>query len=135
MAVNPAADYGRDVLAISDADELFSDGEGLDVLIQDCLHVVTCTDFLGPGGDGRGFDVRELIGASSDELESIGPILAEVVERDDRIDSATVTLTKTTSNGLDDVALQIVAESALGPFSITKNVRDLTQSDIQEKTV
>jgi hypothetical protein len=131
MAQNPAQAYGEDVACIVDADELFSEAEGLDVVAQDSLHAITQENFLGPGGDGRGIDVRKLIGASQDELTSTQPLIAEVLERDDRITHADVTLTAVMVNGLADVQLEITGYTAAGPFSFTRNVSDLTSQDLE----
>lgn len=131
MAENPAQDYGKDIACVVDADELFSEVEGVDVVAQDALHAITQEDFLGPGGDGRGIDVRKLIGASQEVLNSHQPLIAEVLERDDRITHADVTLTAVTTNGLADVTMQITGYTALGPFTFTRNVSDLKAEDLE----
>ncbi len=96
MTINAARLYGKDIACIRDADELFSEAEGIDVIIQDVIHVLTTDDFLGPGGAGRGFDLRRLIGKNTAELAGEQPNIVEVVERDDRINSAVVELTAIT---------------------------------------
>lgn len=131
MAENPAQDYGKDVACVVDADELFSDVEGPDVVAQDSLHAITQEDFLGPGGDGRGIDVRKFIGAKQSFLTSQQPLVAEVIERDERVNHVDVVLTATTTKGLADVRIEINGETDLGPFSLTRNVSDLTGEQLE----
>jgi hypothetical protein len=132
MAQNPAQDYGRDIQCVVDADDLFTEVEGLGAVIQDALHSITQEDFLGPGGDGRGFDVRTLLGAKQSALTLAQPLIVEVLERDDRISTADVVLTETTNNGLSDIILNIHCETAFGPFDETISVLDLTSDDLEQ---
>lgn len=134
MAKNAALGYGIDIACISDADDLFSEAEGLDVVMQDALHAITQEDFLGEGGDGRGKDIRRLIGAKQSELESEAPIVADVLTRDDRILDAEVQLTATTTNGLSDVLMEVRCNTPFGPFSFTRSVLDLTTADLEAGT-
>lgn len=131
MAENPAQDYGTDIACVVDADELFSEAEGVDVVEQDCLHAITQEDFLGPGGDGRGIDVRKFIGAKQTFLTSQQPIVAEVIERDERVSHVDVVLTAITSNGLSDVQIEITAFTDAGPFRLTKKISDLTATELE----
>lgn len=131
MAENPAQAYGSDIACIVDADELFSEAEGIDVVAQDCLHAITQEDFLGPGGDGRGIDVRKFIGAKQAFLTSQQLIVAEVIERDDRISHADVILTAIESNGMADIRIDVTAFTDEGPFSFTKNVSELTPAELE----
>jgi hypothetical protein len=131
MAINPPNQYGRDVKCISDADPLFSEATGLDIIVQDAIHRITTENVLGPGGDGWGKDCRKLIGKPQQELDAEAPLYAEALERDERIDSADVALTAVTRNGLADVQIAATCQTALGPFSLIKSVRDLTADDIE----
>lgn len=131
MSLNPAQDYGLDVKCVVDADELFSEAEGVDVVAQDALHAITQEDFLGPGGDGRGIDVRKWIGAKQTFLTSQQPIVAEVIERDERISHVDVVLTAIRTNGLDDVQIEITGFTDAGPFSLTRKVSDLTGEQLE----
>ena len=131
MAQNPAQDYGTDVACVVDADELFSEAEGIDVVAQDALHSITQEDFLGPGGDGRGIDVRTFVGANQSFLTSRQPLVAEVLERDDRITHADVVLTAITTKGLSDVQIDMTCFTDEGPFSLTRKVSDLTANDLE----
>lgn len=132
MATNPAKDYGKDIRCLNDADDLFSDIEGLEVVQQDSMHVLLSDDFLGPGGNGRGYDVRKLVGLSTTELASYQPLLSEVLERDDRITAADVTLTAIVTNGLADVQISATVFTEAGPFSFTHPVSSLTAAGIEE---
>jgi len=111
-------DYGTDVACpMGDADELFSEITGIGVVVQDCIHILTQDDFLGPGGDARGFDLRRLLGQSMDSLAGRETVLEEVLLRDDRITLAKVVLSK------DSIAVS--AMTGLGPFSFTLPLADL----------
>lgn len=133
MSRNPAASYGRDIRCLTDADELFTEVEGVELVRQDALHRLMTDNILGDDGTGTeshvivgwGFDVRRLLGMSASKLAAHQPILAEVLMRDERIETADVVLTKTTTNGLDDVALSVNGTTALGPFSIVRNVSEM----------
>lgn len=133
MSVNAPNLYGRDIRCVRDADDLFSEAEGLDVLFQDAIHRITTDNILG--GDegiivGWGYDVRRLVGMPSSRLAAQQPLVAEVLTRDPRIQSADVTLTATTTNGLADVMLRANCMTALGPFSIVRKVSEITVEDL-----
>src|SRR6185295_2331540 len=129
MAQNPASAYGEDIRCISDADDLFSVVSGVDLIVQDSIHVVTQKDFLGPGGDGRGYDVRDLIGSRHEDLALQQPIIADVIARDDRVSSADVELTAITTRGLADVLIAVTGLTSDGaPFAFTKSVLELTSN-------
>ncbi len=125
MATNDPSAYGISIRCMSDADDLFTSVTGIDLLIQDIFHVITQKDFLGPGGDDRGIDVRDFIGMSDDELASQAPLVAEVIARDDRIDYADVVLTAISTNGLLDVMVAVTGYSSLGPFDFTKSILNI----------
>jgi hypothetical protein len=131
MAINPPLTYGRDVRCIADCDDMMSEAVGLDVIVQDAIHRITCDSVLGPGGDGWGKDCRTLIGLTRQELAGQQPIYAEVLERDERINSAEVTLRSVTRNGLADVEIEAVCQTELGPFALIKSVSELTAADIE----
>jgi hypothetical protein len=131
MAENPAQDYGVDLACIVDADELFSEAEGPDVVAQDALHAITQEDFLGPGGDGRGIDVRKFIGAKQEFVTAQQPLVAEVIERDERVNHVDVVLTLVTTNGLSDLKIELKGETDAGPFALTRNVSELTSEQLE----
>lgn len=137
MATNPASYYGRDVACVLDADELFTEAVGIDVVRQDAIHRITTDDVLGDDGTGSlmvvgwGFDCRRLLGLSTLKLTAHQPILAEVLTRDQRVQQADVTLTPVRTNGLADVALFARCVTALGPFEIViKSIANLDASDL-----
>jgi len=131
MATNPETYYGLDLACVSDADEMFSEAVGLDVVFQDAIHRLTCDSVLGPDGDDWGYDCRRLLGAKDSELALLQPTLVEVLTRDDRVDGADVALTSVLTNGLRDVQISATLYTALGPFSFTKSVTELTTSDLE----
>jgi hypothetical protein len=131
VATNPSLDYGLDVACISDADDMFTEVSGVDLVAQDALHLITSDDFLGPGGDSLGFDARRLIGLNTDELIGMQSVLEQILENDDRILRAVVTLTATTRNGLADVVLEAICETEHGPFALTKSIGELTEQDLE----
>ena len=134
MATNPATYYGVELACVSDADELFTDAIGIDVVRQDALHRLTTDSVLGPGGDDWGYDCRKLLGLKSIELTRMQPTIIEVLTRDDRIDSADVTLETATNNGMADVRITAQCETALGPFEFTKFVSELTLEYLENLT-
>jgi hypothetical protein len=136
VATNAKLAYGRDVRAISDADELFHEVSGLELVRQDAIHLITVDDFLGPGGDGLGFNVGKLVGSTGENLQSYGPVISQVLTDDERISTADVFLTETKSaSGTNDVALNIQCSTALGPFSIVTTVSELQQAILEGTSI
>lgn len=137
MAINDATLYGRDLRCSSDADELFTDAVGLDIVRQDALHRMTQDDILGDDGTGSlviagwGYDVRKLLGAPQSRLNAAVPIIVDVLLRDERISKAELALDAVSRDGnLIDIASRLSCETKFGPFSIVKNVSDLTAGDL-----
>lgn len=136
MSLNAPELYGRDVRCMNDADALFTEAQGLEVVRQDVFHRLTQDDILGDDGSGSlrvvgwGFDVRRLLGADARTLAQVQPRLVEVVLRDQRIDFAEVELTPIVRNGLADVRLVVLGQTALGPFSLIKNISEITAADL-----
>lgn len=135
MADNAAGFYGLDIAcATNDADELFSEVEGLDVVVQDTIHVLTSDSFLGPGGDARGYDCRKLVGMLESEAQALQPVLESIIKDDDRISEATVKITfAIESPGIEDVFLDVSCVTAAGPFRFTKSVAQLIEADLEEQ--
>lgn len=131
MAQNPATYYGLDVACVSDADELFSEAEGVQVIFQDAVHRLTVQSVLGPGGDDWGFDCRKLIGMKQKDLTRMQPTLIEVLTRDDRILTADVTLTETKTNGLIDAEIAVHCETDEGPFDFTSPISSITTASLE----
>jgi hypothetical protein len=136
MAINLPAELGRDVRCMLDADELWTEAEGIDVVRQDAFHRLTTDDVLGDDGTGSllivgwGFDVRRLLGVPVGRLPAYQPILVEVLLRDPRIDQATVRLEPTVTNGLADILLHVECTTAQGPFSLIRRISDLSAADL-----
>ncbi len=133
MARNPASSYGIDIACMRDADSLFTSATGLDVVKQAAFHRVTTESVLGPGGSGWGFDCRRLLGMPASKLSTMQPTISEVLQRDDRILGADVSLTQTTTRGLADVRLKATCITAEGPFDLIMNVLDLTVGDLERQ--
>lgn len=134
MATNPAIAYGRDVRCVSDADELWTEITGTDVVYQDALHRITTDDVLGPGGDGWGFDVRRLLGIPTSKLAAYQPVIVEVLQRDQRIASAEVKLTPTTTNGVVDVRIEVACTTTVGTsFTFIRNVSTITTDTFEQQ--
>jgi hypothetical protein len=133
MATNPAASYGTDIACLFDADELFTSVTGIDAVYQDAFHRLTVDNLIGPDGDGWGFDVRNLLGIRSSRLAAFQPVIAEVLKRDPRIETAAVTITSTTTNGLTDVVVDVKCTTAQGPFEFTLSVASLTAAILENQ--
>lgn len=131
MAVNPDNQYGLDIACVDDADELFTEVSGVNLVAQDMIHRITTDHVLGPGGDDWGYDMRNLLGAKTEVLARMQPTVTEVIQRDERINTADVTLTATTRNGLADIDVRIECTTAFGPFTLTSALSDLTTFDLE----
>ncbi len=130
MATNPNSYYGRTIACIDDADELWSEIEGPAVVVQDAIHRLTCDSVLGPGGEDWGFDLRKKLGAPQQELTRSQPFITEVLTRDDRVDTADVTLTATSTNGMADIRIDAILHTALGTFPLTRLLSEITDTQI-----
>lgn len=130
MAANPASYYGTDIRCMTDADPFLSAATGLEIVRQDAFHRITTDDVLGPGGVAWGRDIRRLLGAPARDLPAQQASFEEVLQRDQRIQRATVTLTATARNGIADVTFEAECITALGPFSLILSVQELTNGTI-----
>lgn len=132
MAINLPSDYGLDIACVDDADVFWTAAVGLPVVYQDAYHRVTTDNILGPGGVGWGRDCRRLLGMKTSELAAEQTAYAQVLARDERIQSATVTLTATTRGAVADVRFEAVCITADGPFSLViPSILDLTAGTIE----
>lgn len=132
MATNPSANYGTDLACFYDADPFFSGVTGIESVRQDAFHRVTTDDVLGPGGVGWGKDCRRLLGMHTRDLAAQQPIYSNVLLKDERIESADVTITATTNkNGLADVRFEAICVTAFGPFDLVLSILDLTTVTIE----
>lgn len=125
-----ATDFGTDIACVYDADAFFSTTSGIDLVRQDAIHRLLTDDILGDDGTGSlviagwGYDVRRLLGMPASRLASMQPVLSEVLTRDERVDSADVTLTSRTVRGLTDVLVEVVGRTADGAFSFVLSSLD-----------
>jgi hypothetical protein len=132
MASNPDKYYGLSIRCVADADEFFSTVSGIGVIVQDSIHRITCDSVLGPNGADWGIDIRQMVGAKQRELTLNQPRIIEVLERDDRVDSADVTLTDVErSPGLHDIQIELHLETALGPFDLTRLLSEITETQLE----
>lgn len=133
MAANSPQAYGKDVRCIRDADGLFSSAIGVDIAVQSAIHRITTDSVLGPGGDDWGYDSHKLLGMKQDELTRQQPLLSEAITRDQRILTADVELTATSTDGLADVVISVKGTTAAGPFEFVRSVLELTSNDIERQ--
>lgn len=132
MAINDPEEYGVDIASVVDADVLFSEAVGLDVVRQDAIHRLSTDNILGPDGDGWGYNCARLLGMPSTQIAGMPPVLSEVLLRDDRIESAAVSLQEITSTaGFRDVLVRAECVTAAGPFSFVKPASALTSDDLE----
>jgi hypothetical protein len=135
MASNPSTAYGKDIACLYDADDLLSEISGLDVVKQDAMHRLLTDDVLGPGGTGWGYDCRKMLGMDPRRATVMGPILSEVLTRDDRIDTADVTITVVPGqSGLDTLLVNALCLTAFGPFDFTLDVASFSETTLTEQT-
>ena len=135
MAYNKPAAYGSDLGCILSTDALFSSATGIDVVRQDAYHRLLTDSVLGPAGDGWGYDCRRLLGAPDAQLASFSALLSEVLQRDERITSAQVSIVSSrTSSGLRVVTVRARCTTAAGPFDLVLSVDGVTVSTIDSKT-
>lgn len=130
MTLNPTDSYGVDLACLYDADAFFSDASGVDIVVQDMLHRITADSVLGPAGADWGRDVKSLLGMPSERLQAQQAIFAEVIRRDDRVETVDVIFTATTANGVADVLMQINGTTAAGPFALVLPVSEVTNATI-----
>ena len=132
MAANSDAAYGLDVKCVLDADVFWSTTTGLDLVYQDALHRILTNDVLGPGGVGWGYDVRQLLGMPTRELAAKQTMIAQVLQKDDRIQSATVTLTATVTRSMADVRFEGLCQTEFGPFPLViPSILDVSAATIE----
>lgn len=132
MATNSASTYGKSIKCPQgDADALFSSTVGLPIVAQDLYHVLTTDDFLGPGGDARGYDVRKLAGMAMEDVNGLEPILEDVAKRDERLLTVTIVINATPPRfpgGPIEGTVSVTATTAQGPFSFVIPISEWTPS-------
>lgn len=115
-------DYGTDIRVAADtedADDLFSEVSGVALVQQDLRHrLLTDSVLPSPTGDASGIDVRRFAGMPAALLAGQQPNVKRVVLADDRISSATVTITDDGKSPLRTVTITVYCLTALGPFRL-----------------
>ena len=135
MAYNAPVDYGTDLGCILSTDVLFSSTTGVDVVRQDAYHRLLTDSVLGPAGDDWGYDCRRLLGAKDSLIAAIQPLLSEVLQRDERIQQASVSVTSSsTGTGLRVVTVKATCVTAAGPFDLVLNIDNVSVSTIDQQT-
>lgn len=130
---NARAAYGLTISCVDDADELFSTVDGVEGVAQDLYHRFTNATVLGPGGEEWGEDVTRWAGMDPTKLARRGPVLAEVAQRDERIEAADVTITaapSTVGGTLYEATIEVIAYTAAGPFRRVFGLAEKTLDDI-----
>ena len=131
MARNAPAAYGRSLRVWDDATDDFAVVTGLPVVSQAAYHRLTNDTVLGPGGEEFGIDVRKWAGMDPALLARRGPMLAEVLTRDPRIETADVRITPTRVAGtIWTATIEIVCNTALGPFRRVFRLSDKSLDEI-----
>ena len=135
MARNAPAVYGVDLGCVLSTDSLFSSTTGVDVVRQDAYHRLLTDSVLGPAGDDWGYDCRRLLGAKDSLLSAVQPLLTEVLLRDERILSATVTVSaSSTGTGLRVVTVRAQCQTDAGPFDLVLSIDNVSVSTIDQQT-
>jgi len=133
MARNDPAAYGRSLRVWDDADDVFSTVTGIDVVVQLVYHKLTNDTVMGPGGEEWGIDVTKFAGMDPARLSRRGPVIKEVLERDERIGTADVRVNVTQINFRGTLyagSLDITCYTAQGPFRRIFGFNDKTVADI-----
>jgi len=131
MAKNAA--YGLTISCIDDADEFLSTVDGLEGVGQDLYHRFTNAIVLGPGGEEWGEDVTTWPGMDPAKLERRGLLLAEVAQRDERIEAADVRIVAkpiTVGGTLYSATIDVTCYTARGPFRRVFGLAGKTLADI-----
>lgn len=119
---------------MDDADALFSTCTGLDVVAQEIYHRMTNRTVLGPGGEDFGEDVTKWVGMDPAKLARRGPVLSEVLQRSERIDTADVKVTPSRIAGTRWAGrIEVTCTTALGPFRRVFRFNALTVEDITNR--
>jgi hypothetical protein len=126
-------DFGIDICLFSDtddADELWSEVSGVALVRQDLRLRLQTDQLLYNATDlangleialdsaDWGFDLNRLAGATTGTAANYQGRIKRVVLKDQRIQSADVTITEATSNGLTTLTITIACMTALGPFRL-----------------
>lgn len=131
-----ATDFGRDVSATTDLDPLLNDATGNDLMIQMCVRRLFCRQgscLSAP--NAITLDVRDFLNGSLDlsqqsATQNISVQCQNALLGDERILSCTVDATYIFATKL--LTLQIQANGANGPFSLTLAVNQVTVQLIRQ---
>jgi hypothetical protein len=108
-----------DLACLDDFDPYFSVVKGAAVIRQDTYHRLT-TGLIAPDRE-FGEDVRRLVGSNPTDAAAarLGPVLVAVIQRDERIETATVNVTLVDLGaGLRSYRIDIHCTTAAGPFDL-----------------
>jgi len=131
-----ATDYGRDISCTTDLDPLLNDVTGNDLMVQVCVRRLFCRQgscLSAP--NAITLDVRDFLNGSLDlsqqsATQNISVQCQNALLGDERILSCTVDATYTFATKL--LTLQIQANGANGPFSLTLAVNQVTVQLIRQ---
>jgi len=131
-----ATDFGRDISCTTDLDPLLNDVTGNDLMVQVCVRRLFCRQgscLSAP--NAITLDVRDFLNGSLDlsqqsATQNISVQCQNALLGDERILSCTVDATYTFATKL--LALQIQANGANGPFSLTLSVNQVTVQLIRQ---
>lgn len=136
MARNAPAVYGLTLDTRSgDLDPFFSTVDGIEGVAQDLQHRLSNDTVMGPGGEDWGINLRRLCGMPAAQIVRQGPRISDVIQRDDRIDSADVRVKLTKGTRFEGVyagTVEVTAMTALGPFRRVFGFNDFTVAEITE---
>lgn len=139
MTTQAPETFGRDIYcgpATEDADAVFSEVDGVQLVKQDLRHRLTTPSVLGPSGNGDGFfDVGSLLGSTAGTVASYQAKIKRVCLVDQRIASAAVIVTETAANGLVVTTITINCATALGPFRLAFRLDPSATTDSQVQIV
>jgi hypothetical protein len=114
-------DFGRDIAVSAlteDADDIFSEVTGVQLVRQDLRHRLLTDSVLGPDGADNGFDVRKRLGATVGTAAATQSRIKRVALKDQRIKSAAVSIDEATTGGLRSQTITVICGTALGPFRL-----------------
>jgi hypothetical protein len=133
MTTQAPADFGTDIWidpATGDADAMWSTVSGVALVRQD-LRIRLQTDSLpydsadfaaalplATDSADWGFDLNRLAGQTAGEAATYQGRIKRVALKDRRIDSAAVSITETTANGLTTLRITVACKTVLGPFAL-----------------
>lgn len=124
MAEQFTPDYGTDLSCDTDLDPMGAVVSGFTMMAQVCVRRLFCRKGALLSDPLYGIDIRDFLGSRivATDLTRIQALCQAELNRDERIFSATVVATYTTSTKTLD--LKINGVGAEGPFSLVLSVAD-----------